>query len=64
MAARILYGAESFSSYPPIRMTIKSDNAVELDSCMQQVQAVKENHQTIDIRGIGTFALNWLLIHL
>jgi hypothetical protein len=46
-----------FSSYPFIRMTIKSDNAGELDSCRQKVQAVRENHQSIDIRGMGTFAI-------
>jgi hypothetical protein len=47
----------ALSSYPFIQMTIQSDNAGELDSCLQRVQAVEENHQTIDIRGMGIFAI-------
>jgi hypothetical protein len=45
------------SSYPAIEMTIKSDNSAELDSCQERVQAVQENHKSIDIRGMGTFTI-------
>jgi len=49
------------SSYPIIRMTIKSDNAGELDSCMQRIQIIRENHKSIDIRGMGTFAIESMI---
>lgn len=45
------------SSYPIIRMTIKSGNPGELDSCRQRVQAAQDNRQTIDIRGMGIFTI-------
>jgi len=50
-----------FSSYPLIEMTIKSDDAGELDSCRQRVQAARENRQSIDIRGMGTFAIESMM---
>ena len=46
-----------FSSYPLIEMTIQSDNAGELHSCIQNVQDARENHRTIDIRGMGIFKI-------
>jgi len=49
--------ASSLSSYPLIELTIKSGNAEELNSCMQRVQTQKENHKSIDIRGMGIFTI-------
>jgi len=46
-----------FSSYPFIQMTIRSTNTDELNLCLQQLQAIKESHETIDIRGMGTFTI-------
>ncbi len=50
-----------FSSYPLIQMTIKSDDSGLLNSCLERVEAVKENHKSIDIRGMGTFAIESMI---
>lgn len=49
------------SSYPLIEMTIRSDKSDVLNSCMRQAQAAKDNRQSIDIRGMGTFAIQSMI---
>jgi hypothetical protein len=49
------------SAYPLIRMTIKIDKADDLDFCTQHVQSARDNHQSIDIRGTGTFRIESII---
>ncbi|HVO33463.1 MAG TPA: hypothetical protein VMU17_06060 [Elusimicrobiota bacterium] len=45
------------SSHPYMEITVTSDNDDELKACKQRVEAARDNHQYIDIRGAGAFRL-------
>jgi plastocyanin len=51
----------SFSSQPLIELTLESSDSGALDSCQRQVEAARQNHQPIDIRGLGHFSVRSMI---